>query len=284
MKRLYHTDILIVTLLAIFCLVAVVTSELNNIYIRIVFEYSMILFLPGYALTTFIFPRNKDLKIMKRLVLSFLFSIAITLFFSLILIIITSETILTSILIFNSLFVLVIQPASLFRRKQVSEKFDYDLTEFLKSSKLSFKAKFQRDKVNSVILVIFIVLIVSMAAYVILSPKNDENYTEFYILGSGGNAYNYPTNLTVNQTGIVYVGIVNHEGSNVTYEMNVRLDNNTLSTQNITLQKNEQREIPYSFMVTNPGQNQKLEFFLYKLPDGKNVYRYLSLQIDVHSE
>ncbi|MFY9639042.1 MAG: DUF1616 domain-containing protein [Methanobacterium sp.] len=283
MKRLYQTDILIVTLLAIFCLVAVVTSELNNIYIRIVFEYSMILFLPGYALTTFIFPRNKDLKIMKRLVLSFLFSIAITLFFSLILIIITSETILTSILIFNSLFVLVIQPASLFRRKQVSEKFDYDLTEFLKSSKLSFKAKFQRDKVNSVILVIFIVLIVSMATYVILSPKNDENYTEFYILGSGGNAYNYPTNLTVNQTGIVYVGIVNHEGSNVTYEMKVRLNNNKLSTQNITLQKNEQREIPYSFMVTNPGQNQKLEFFLYKLPDGKNVYRYLSLQIDVHS-
>ncbi|MFZ0441129.1 MAG: DUF1616 domain-containing protein [Methanobacterium sp.] len=283
MKRLYHTDILIVTLLAIFCLVAVVTSELNNIYIRIVFEYSMILFLPGYALTTFIFPRNKDLKIMKRLVLSFLFSIAITLFFSLILIISTSETILTSILIFNSIFVLIIQPASLFRRKQVSEKFDYDLTEFLKSSKLSFNNKFQRNKINSIIIVIFIVLVISMAAYVILSPKNDENYTEFYILGSGGNAYNYPTNLTVNQTGIVYVGIVNHEGSNVTYEMNVRLDNNTLSTQNITLQKNEQREIPYSFMVTNPGQNQKLEFFLYKLPDGKNVYRYLSLQIDVYS-
>ena len=284
MKRLYYTDILIVTLFAIFCLVAVVTSELNNIYIRIVFEYVMILFLPGYALTTFFFPRNKDLKIMKRLVLSFLLSIAITLFFSLILIIITSEIVLTSILIFNSIFVLIIQPASLFRRKQVSEKFDNDLTEFLKSSKLSFNTKFQRDKFNSVILVIFIVLIISMAAYVIFSPKNDEKYTEFYILGSGGNAYNYPTNLTVNQTGNVHVGIVNHEGSNVTYEMNVRLDNNTLSTQNITLQKNEQREIPYSFMVTNPGQNQKLEFLLYKLPNDKNVYRYLSLQIDVQSE
>ena len=284
MKRLYHIDILIVTLIAIFCLVAVFTSQLNNIYIKIIFEYLMILFLPGYSLTTFFFPRNKDLKIMKRLVLSFLLSITITLFFSLILIIITSETILTSILIFNSIFVLIIQPASLFRRNQISEKFNFGLSEFLKSSKLSLNTRFQRDKINSVILVIFIVLIISMAAYVILSPKNDEKYTEFYILGSGGNAYNYPTNLTVNQTGNVNVGIVNHEGSAVTYEMKVRLNNNTLSTQNITLLKNEKREIPFSFMVEYSGQNQKLEFLLYKLPDDKYAYRYLFLQVDVYSE
>ncbi len=284
MKRLYPTDILIVTLLTIFCLIAVFTSVLNNIYIRIIFEFIMILFLPGYSLTTIFFPRNNDLKIMKRLVLSFLLSIAITLCFSVILYIITSETILTSILIINSIFVLFIQPASFLRRQEVSEKFNFDLTEFLKSSKLSFNAKSQRDKINSGILVIFILLIISMAAYMILSPKNDEKYTEFYILGSGGNAYNYPTNLTVNQTGNVYVGIVNHEGSTVTYEMKIRLNNNTLSTQNITLLKNESREIPFSFNVNHSGQNQELEFFLYKLPDNKNVYRNLSLQIDVYSE
>ncbi len=284
MKRLYQTDILIVTLVTIFCLIAVFTSGLNNIYIRIIFEFLMILFLPGYSLTTIFFPRNNDLRIMKRLVLSFLSSVAITLCFSVILYIITSETILSSILIFNSIFVLFMQPVSFLRRKQFSEKFNFSITEYFKSSKLSFNAKSQRDKINSVILVIFILLIISLAAYAILSPKNDEKYTEFYILGSGGNAYNYPINLTVNQTGNVYVGIVNHEGSTVTYEMKVKLDNNTLSTQNITLQKNESRQIPFSFNVKNSGQNQKLEFLLYKLPDNKNIYRYLYLQIDVYSE
>ena len=281
MKRLYHIDILIVTLLTIFCLIAVFTSELNNIYIRIIFEFLMILFLPGYSLTTILFPRANDLKIMKRFVLSFLLSIAITLCFSVILYIITSETILTLILILNSIFVLFIQPASFLRRKQISEKFNLGLTEFLKSSKLSFNAKSQRDKINSVILVIFILLVISMAAYMILSPKNDEQSTEFYILGSGGNAYNYPTNLTVNQTGNLYVGIINNEGSTITYAMEVRLDNNTLSTQNITLKKNEKIEIPYSFKVKDSGQNHKLEFLLYKLPNDKNIYRYLSLQSNV---
>ena len=281
MKRLYHTDILIITLITIFCLIAVFTSALNNIYIRIIFEFLMILVLPGYSLATIFFPRNSDLKVMKRLVLSFLLSIAITLFFSLILYIITSETRLSSILIFNSIFVLVIQPVLFLRREKVSEKFNIGLTEFLKNSKLSFNTKSQRDKINLLIIVIFILLIVSMAAYMILSPKNDETYTEFYILGSGGNAYNYPTNLTVNQPGNVYVGIINHEGSTITYEMVVKLDNNTVSTQNITLLKNEKREIPFSFRVNNAGQNQKLEFLLYKLPDNKNIYRYLYLQTDV---
>ena len=281
MKRLYHTDILIITLITIFCLIAVFTSALNNIYIRIIFEFLMILVLPGYSLATIFFPRNSDLKVMKRLVLSFLLSIAITLFFSLILYIITSETRLSSILIFNSILVLVIQPVLFLRREKVSEKFNIGLTEFLKNSKLSFNTKSQRDKINLLIIVIFILLIVSMAAYMILSPKNDETYTEFYILGSGGNAYNYPTNLTVDQPGNVYVGIINHEGSTITYEMVVKLDNNTVSTQNITLLKNEKREIPFSFRVNNAGQNQKLEFLLYKLPDNKNIYRYLYLQTDV---
>jgi uncharacterized membrane protein len=284
MKRLYHIDILIITLITIFCLIAVFTSAINNIYIRIIFEFLMILVLPGYSLVTIFFPRNIDLKIIKRLVLSFLLSIAITLFFSLILYIITSETRLSSILIFNSIFVLVIQPVLFLRREKVSEKFNIGLTEFLKNSKLSFNTKSQRDKINLLIIVIFILLIVSMVAYMILSPKNDEQYTEFYILGSGGNASNYPTNLTVDQPGNVYVGIINHEGSTITYEMVVKLDNNTVSTQNITLLKNEKREIPFSFSVNHSGQNQKLEFFLYKLPDNKNIYRYLYLQTDVSSD
>lgn len=284
MKRLNHTDILIITLLTIFCLIAVFTSAINNIYIRIIFEFLMILVLPGYSLVTILFPRNTDLKIMKRLVLTFLLSVAITLFFSLILYIITSETRLSSILIFNSIFVLVIQPVLFLRRKKVSEKFNIGLTEFVKSSKLSYNPRSQRDKINLLIIVIFILLIVSMVAYMILSPKNDEQYTEFYILGSGGNASNYPTNLTVDQPGNVYVGIINHEGSTITYEMVVKLDNNTVSTQNITLLKNEKREIPFSFSVNHSGKNQKLEFLLYKLPDNQNIYRYLYLQTDVSSD
>ena len=120
-----------------------------------------------------------------------------------------------------------------------------------------------------------------MTAYIIISPKEDGKYTEFYLLGPDGKAYNYPTNLTAGQKGTVYQGIVNHEGSTVTYNLIVKLNNKRLSTQNVTLLNNEKKEIKFSF-IPDEGNNQKLEFLLYKLPDDKNVYRYLFLQIDVN--
>ena len=39
--------------------------------------------------------------------------------------------------------------------------------------------------------------------------------------------------------------------------------------------------INYSFTATNPGNNQKLEFKLYKLPDNNTVYRSVFLNLNV---
>jgi len=44
-----------------------------------------------------------------------------------------------------------------------------------------------------------------------MMPRLGETFTEFYILGPGGNASCYPTNLTVNETGGVILGLMNHE-------------------------------------------------------------------------
>ncbi len=282
MKRLYNTDILIVSLLTVFCLIAVVTSELNNNYIRIIVEYLIILFLPGYSILTILFPKKNDFKIKKRLALSFILSIVITLLIAIIWNYIPSETSLTSILISISIFTLIIQPISFLRRKHVSESFSLGLTETFKRFKSLFKAKSQRDKTISIVLTVFIFIAIFTTAYILLSPKEGETFTEFYILGSNGKAYNYPTNLAVNQTGTVYQGMVNHEATDTTYKIIVRFNGSVLKNYNISLKNNEKKEIPLTFVASNPGQNQKLEFLLYKLPDDKNVYRYLFLQIDVN--
>jgi uncharacterized membrane protein len=60
-------------------------------------------------------------------------------------------------------------------------------------------------------------------AYVALMPRPGERFTEFYLLGPGGNASGYPTNLTVNRPGTVILGVVNHESAKVNYTVRVDL-------------------------------------------------------------
>jgi uncharacterized membrane protein len=67
------------------------------------------------------------------------------------------------------------------------------------------------DKILSVILIISIILAIFMVVYVIITPKEGEKFTEFYLLGPGGKAEDYPTNLNVGEDGEVIIGIVNHE-------------------------------------------------------------------------
>ncbi len=281
MKKLYNTDILLVTLLAVFSLIFLIFGPNNN-FIGSILGYLLMLFLPGYSIITIFFPRKNDLKNIKRLVFSFIFSIGITILIGLLLIYIPSETRLTSILILISAFTLFMQPISFLRRKQVSERFNFKFNEFLKNFKSSFNAKSQRDKIIFIVMVIFIVIIISTTAYIITSPEDNEKFTEFYILGSDGKADNYPTNLITGESGKVIIGIVNHEAANTTYRLIVKINDAVLRDDEIFLMDNEKKEIPFTFVTSNAGQNQKLEFLLYKLPDDKNVYRYLYLQINVN--
>jgi len=136
------------------------------------------------------------------------------------------------------------------------------------------------DMKISIMLIIILIVAVAGTVYIIVNPHPGEKFTEFYILGPDGKAGNYPTNLTVGQTGTVYVSIVNHEQSTTNYNLIIKLNNEHLKNENITLLNNERKEIPFSFRASR-GVNQKLEFSLYKLPDNNILYRSLHLNIDV---
>ena len=121
-----------------------------------------------------------------------------------------------------------------------------------------------------------------MTVYVIVTPKEGEKFTEFYVLGSGGKAEDYPTNLKVGEEGEVIIGIVNHEYANVTYQLEVRLNGGVISEKSIELMHNETRESPFTFRAMKAGEDQKLEFLLFK--DGlkeTEPYRSLHLWVDV---
>jgi len=141
------------------------------------------------------------------------------------------------------------------------------------------KEKFER--LLSAFLLACLITAIAGTIYIAVTPMPGERFTEFYILGPSGKAYDYPTNLTLGESGTVIIGVVNHEYETVTYRIVVKLDNETIATiENITLNHEGKWEQNYTFTPQKTGERMKLEFLLYR--DGvEEPYRTLHLWVTV---
>ncbi len=142
-------------------------------------------------------------------------------------------------------------------------------------------ARMNSDKTVSIILIILLVVAISATVYIIVNPFQGDKFTELYILGPDGKAGNYPTNLSVNETGNLKVGIVNHEQATTQYNLVTTLNGVKITEESYTLLNNETKLIDYSFVAETYGNNQTLEFNLYKLPDNNNIYRSVFLYLNI---
>jgi len=138
-----------------------------------------------------------------------------------------------------------------------------------------------RGRVLSVILALAILSAVGMLVYTIANPRVGERFTEFYILDLEGVAIDYPEELLVGEEGKVMAGIVNREQEVATYGVEVMIDgvkHNEIGV--VTLEDGEKWEGIISFSPDKAGDNQKVEFLLYRQGwDG--VYQDLHLWVNV---
>ena len=117
--------------------------------------------------------------------------------------------------------------------------------------------------------------------YVVATPNVGEKFTEFYILGLGGEAEGYPALLTVGEEGRVVVGIINREHETVTYRVEVQIDgviNNEVGP--VILEHGERWEEEVGFTPGRVGDKQKMEFLLFRQGQGE-PYQRLYLWLDV---
>lgn len=282
MNKSYNSDIIFVILLTFLCMIFVITPLLNENPIKIIFELFLILFLPGYSLMALIFPKKDDLGIVERIALSFGLSVVL---FPLMIFILNYTPFGINpipIILTISAFIIILSIFTYIRRLKFpsEELFKVEFHKIFKKFTKYLRGASQTEKFLSIILIISIVIAIPMTALVITKPKNSEKFTEFYILGSNGKANNYPTSLTVGQTGNVIINIINHEHTTTNYNLIVKLNNKTIKDENITVLDNETFEMPFSFTISQSSQNQELEFLLYKIPDNSNVYRSLRLWIN----
>ncbi len=261
--------------------------------IRLVLGLIFILFMPGYVLVFALFPTKKTdhgIDVIERIALSFCLSIAIVPLIGLALNYSLWGIQLDSILLSIFIFVIFIGIIAIYRWIKTSSKERFTITFNLSLP----KSKSKLDKLLNVILVVFIVIILVLLVYVIVIPKTGEQFTDFYILGPGGMAEDYPTYLLAGENTSVILGIVNHEGQTINYTMEVWLIDQT-TVFNETTQENEsvynhmwfiekitvmlshnpadiekrwepQWEYNYNFAINKTGENFKLQFLLFKVP------------------
>jgi len=134
------------------------------------------------------------------------------------------------------------------------------------------------DKALSILLLLSIAVSLAVLVYVIVTPKQGEKFTEFYILGPGGKAEDYPTNLRVGDTGRVLIGVVNHEYEDVNYTLRISLGNDSLDERGITLANNQTYSMDFSFVPAHNG-TEKLSFDLYREGNNSGPYRSLHLWV-----
>ena len=136
---------------------------------------------------------------------------------------------------------------------------------------------------NKILTIVFAVLIVAAITAIVwlaIVPEKGDRFSEFYILGPDGKAADYPSDVQAGSAASVVAGIVNREHEPASYHVLVETDNTTIGqADNITLADGQKWEQPVNFTPAKTGDNQTIEFFLYK---NEQVAPYLSLNLWVN--
>jgi uncharacterized membrane protein len=258
---------------------------MTDLWVRVPVGLIMVLFLPGYALIAALFPRDDDLDGIERAALSFGLSIAVVPLIGLGLNYTPWGIRLAPVVVSLSVFTIGLLAAAHVRRSMLppEERFQVPFRRSLNSLKeeITTDQTSQVDKILTVVLVIAIISSISALVYVIVTPKEGEKFTEFYILGPGGMAYDYPTRVSAGERSTVIVGIGNHEYQLTNYTIHLEFNNATILEMEATLDHNETWEQPISYVLDDLGEGQKLQFLLYREGNFTAAYRDLHLWVDV---
>lgn len=124
-----------------------------------------------------------------------------------------------------------------------------------------------QSDLTRVLAVATVLALISVVTLGLTSTPTSDSYTEFYVLGPDGSASEYPTDLSVSESGTVRVGLSNHEGASATYTVVLRLGGERVAARSVSLRQGQTWEQNFSFTPDSPG-SKKLQILLY---DGESI-------------
>jgi len=274
-------DLVIIAVCAMASVLCIYLPVLTTSPLRVAFGLPMVLFIPGYALIAALFPEKDDIDGIERVALSFGLSIAVVPLIGLALNYTPWGIRLDPIVAALTVFTFAMLAVAHWRRAVVpaEKRFSVPFREMVAGAKEDHfpEGQSRTDRALSIVLILAILLAIGTTLYVLAVPREGEHFTEFYILGPGGMAADYPTTFTAGSNQSVIIGIGNHEYRNITYTVEVLLTSQTFDpTTNtsslrdmemidrfaVTVPHNQTVEWPFSFTVSRVDMN-RLDFLLY---------------------
>lgn len=261
---------------------AIYLPILNESPLRIMFTLPAVFFVPGYCLIAYLFPKKGEIGFIERLMLSFGFSIVVVPLIGLSLDFTPFGIRLDPIVIFLTLFTVVMILVAHYRRALLipEERFQFQFSDIIGKIREGLVPPSERkfDRVLSLILALIMIVTILSTAWVIFSPKDGEHFSELYILNANLKADNYPIQIIPHQFYPIYIGIGNQEYQNVSYKVEIWFEeietNKTIHNSNIrtmdpaepletSLAHGETRLIPYNLFLNKKGYN-RIDFLLFK--------------------
>jgi uncharacterized membrane protein len=246
--------------------------------LRLAIGLPFLLFFPGYALVAAISPKREAISAAERAGLSFGLSLAVVPLISLILNFTPWGIRLEPVLYSVTIFIFITSVIAWIRRMRLPEEYRF-IIEFQMKLPVWYGGTWNR--VLFIILVVVILGAIGTLGYVMAKPRT-EAFTEFYILGLEGKAAGYPKEIRVGKEAKITAVIVNHQGKAVSYRVEVRIDgikNNEVGP--ILLNDGQKWQETVSFTPDKVGDNQKVDFLLYKNGEAEPCLQPLNLWIDV---
>jgi uncharacterized membrane protein len=280
-EKVFPADLSVALLWLAANILAIYFPGLNELPISAISILAGILILPGYCFIAALFPKNSDIDLTERIVLSIGLSIAIVPLIGLGLNFTPFGIRLNPILISLTLFTLVMILAAHYRRAllPVEKRFRFPFSVIAGTFRNGIFPQTGSRVYRLLTLVTTLVMLTAVlaAVYTITVPKEGERYTEFFILGENKLATDYPDQITAGLNYPMFIGIGNHEHRNIDYTvetwfMRMEFDNATNSSTLLVmdpgerlvlpLAHNETMIIPYNLSVRRTGYN-RVEFLLF---------------------
>ena len=281
-KQDFPADLALAVLWLVAGIGAIYLPILNETPIRIVLALPIVLFIPGYCLIAALFPKEGDLGLIERIMLSIGVSIAVVPLIGLGLNFTQWGIRLDPIVISLTFFTYVMILVAIYQRA---------ILPFEKRFRIPFSAIVGRisqevippgergvDRVLSVVLMLVMIAVVLGTVYVIVTPKEGgERFTEFYVLGEKQIAADYPDQIITGQDYPLYIGVGNYENRDMTYTIETWLlrtefDNVTNTSHIIAMEPNDHVSftlahnattiIPYNLSFKKTGYD-RVEFLLF---------------------
>jgi uncharacterized membrane protein len=249
---------------------------------RFILGIPFLVFSPGYVLLAALIPGKKGLPALERLILSLILSIAIVALIGLFVNYVWQVN-LETVVYTVAAFVFVMSNIALYRinRRPWPERLGSGPPLTWPGIE-KILGKNTRDKVVAVALAAVLLGSLWLLFSVLRSPRATDNFTQFYILGQPGELADYPGEFRVGQAGKLNAGIINNEHRETSYHVEVFLGGRKVGeTAPVVLGDQQTWEGAVSFVPDQPGEDQRLELYLFQGDETGTRLAPLRLWVDI---